>query len=68
MHGSDLLGGCIVKQLISLRDALIVAAAGPVLLHGNFLFNVTLAVLIQSLVTLSYLSSGSIAFDQNRTD
>jgi hypothetical protein len=45
-----------------------VAVAVPVLLHGDFLFNVTLAVLIQSLVTLSYLSGGSIAFDQNRTD
>ena len=50
------------------KGFLIVAAAGPVLLHGDVLFNVTLAVLIQSLVTLSYLSGGSIAFDQNRTD
>jgi hypothetical protein len=40
MYGSDSLGGCIVKQLV--RDAsLAVAAAGPLLLHGNVLFNVT---------------------------
>ena len=40
MYSSNLLKGCIVKQLV--RDtSLAVVAAGPVLFYSNVLFNVT---------------------------
>lgn len=52
----------------SKRRSLVAAAAGPVLLHGDVLFNVTPRDPRPVIDDLSYLSGGSISFDQNRTD
>jgi hypothetical protein len=42
----------------SKRRSLVVAAAGPLLLHGDVYSMSDLSILVQPLTTLSYLSGG----------